>query len=238
MTKPQQTVFYSWQSDSPSKSNRYFIQEALDKAVKALASKGNIAVDPVVDRDTRDVAGAPRIIDAILAKIDTAAAFVADVSLVAKTPGKTLKDRKALPNPNVMMELGYALRTLGDKRLVLVTNTAQGRIEDAPFDLLGRRTMSYHLVQEHLGNNAESQRIRKQVKDKLAEDLERAILAILLLPPRDFTQLPAPLLILKGASSLRNNAANLIGPSGGRATIFKHGERLGTSTRDGLTIAA
>lgn len=238
MTRLQQTVFYSWQSDSPSKSNRNFIQDALDKAVKALASKGNIAVDPVVDRDTRDVAGAPKIVDTILAKIDTAAAFVADVTLVAKTPGKTAQDRKALPNPNVMLELGYALKTLGDKRLILLTNTAFGRIEAAPFDLLGRRLTPYHLAKEHLGNDAESQIIRKKVKDKLAEDLERAILAILLLPPRDFNQLPAPLLILKGASALRNNAASLIGPSGGRVTIFKHGDRQGTSTRDGLTIAA
>lgn len=238
MVKPQQTVFYSWQSDSPTKTNRYFIQDALDKAVKALASKGNIAVDPVVDRDTRNVAGAPKIVDTILDKIDTAAVFVADVTLVAKTPGKTAKDRKALPNPNVTMELGYALKTLGDKRLVLIANTAYGRIEDAPFDLLGRRTLPYNLAEKQLGNDAQSRKIKKEVKDQLIKDLEAAILTILLLPPRDFNQLPAPLLILKGASNLRNNAASLIGPRGGRATIFKLGERQGTVTRDGLTIAA
>jgi chaperonin GroEL len=238
MNKPQQTIFYSWQSDSPPKSNRNFIQDTLDKAVKALASKGNIAVDPVVDRDTRNVAGAPKIADTIFSKIDTAAVFVADVTIVSKITGETADRVKSLPNPNVLVELGYALKVLEDKRLVLIANTAYGRIEDLPFDLLGRKTLGYSLPEKHLGNDAESQKIRKQVKDKLIKDLEGAILTILLLPPRDFNQMPAPLLILKGARSLRNNAASLIGPRGGRATVFKLGERQGTVTRNGLTIAA
>lgn len=238
MTKPQQTVFYAWQSDSPSKTNRNFIQAALEKAVKALASKGSIAIDPVVDRDTRSVAGAPKIAETIFSKIDTAAVFVADVTIVCKILGETAEEGKSLPNPNVMVELGYALKVLEDKRLVLVANTAHGRIEELPFDLLGRRTLSYSLAEEHLGDDAESRRIRKQVKDQLIKDLEDAVLTILLLPPRDFNQLPAPLLILKGARSLRDNAASLIGPRGGRATVFKLGERQGTVTRDGLNIAA
>jgi len=238
MTKPQQTIFYSWQSDSPSKSNKNFIQDALEKAVKALTSKGSVAIDPVIDRDTRNVAGAPKISDTIFSKIDTAAVFVADVTIVSKIQGKTKEESKSLPNPNVLVELGYALKVLEDKRLILIANTAYGRIEDLPFDLLGRRTIGYSLAEEYLLDGTENQKVKKQVKDQLITDLEREILAILLLPPRDFNQLPAPLLILKGANSLRNNAASLIGPRGGRTTIFRLGERRGTVTRDGLIIAA
>jgi chaperonin GroEL len=238
MAKPQQTVFYSWQSDSPPKSNWNFIEDALEKAVKALASKGNIAVDPVIDRDTRNVAGSPDITDTILSKIEVASVFVADVTIICKMQGDTSDKVKSLPNPNVLFELGYALKVLDYKRLILVTNTAYGRIQDLPFDLQGRRTLDYHLAEEHLGEDEESKRRRKQVKDRLVKELEEAILTILLLPPRDFNQLPAPLLILKGASNLRGNAASLIGPRGGRATVYKLGERQGTVTRDGITIAA
>lgn len=238
MAKPQQTVFYSWQSDSPPKSNRNFIQDALERAVKSLAAKGSIAVEPVVDRDTRNVAGAPKIADTIFSKIDRAAVFVADVTIVCKIIGETAEERKSLPNPNVLVELGYALKVLEDERLVLIANTAYGRIEDLPFDLQGRRTLGYTFSEKHLDHDAESQKIRKQVREQLQADLEGAIETILLLPPRDLNQLAAPLLILKGARSLRNNAAGLIGPRGGRTTVFKSGERHGTVTRDGLIIAA
>lgn len=238
MTKPQQTVFYSWQSDSPAKANRYFIQTALERAVKALASKDSIAIEPVVDRDTRNVAGAPKISETIFAKIERAAIFVADVSIVGKTSGKTARNRKALPNPNVLVELGYALKVLQDKRLVLIANTAFGRIEDLPFDLLGRRTLPYALSEKDLDQNAESGRVRKQVRDQLQAALEVALESIFLLPPRDFNQLPAPLLILQGAKSLRDKAADSIGPRGGRTTLIKMGERERTVTRDGLTITS
>jgi chaperonin GroEL len=238
MAKPQQTVFYSWQSDSPPKANRYFIQSALERAVRKLASKGNIAVEPVVDRDTRNVAGAPKIAETIFAKIERAAVFVADVSIVGKTLSKTAKERKALPNPNVLMELGYALKVLEDQRLILIANTAFGRIEDLPFDLLGRRTLPYTLREKNLVQNAESQKIRKRVRDQLQVALEAALESIFLLPPRDLNQLPAPLLILEGAKSLRDKAANAIGPRGTRTTLIRIGERERTITRDGLAITS
>ena len=97
MAKPKQTVFYSWQSDSMPKANRYFIQTALNRAIKVLASKDSIAVEPALDSDTRNVAGAPKIADTIFTKIDGAAIFVADVTIISRTRGKTAKERKALP---------------------------------------------------------------------------------------------------------------------------------------------
>ena len=77
MAKPQQTVFYSWQSDSPPKANRNFIQTALKRAIGAVKAKESIAVEPVFDSDTRNVAGAPKISDTIFSKIDASSVFVA-----------------------------------------------------------------------------------------------------------------------------------------------------------------
>ncbi len=87
MAKPQQTIFYSWQSDIPSKANRTFIQTALKRAIEAVKKKESIAVEPVFDSDTRNVAGAPKISDTIFAKINASSIFVADVTIVRRTVG-------------------------------------------------------------------------------------------------------------------------------------------------------
>lgn len=63
------SVFYSWQSDLPSKSNRGLIQDALEKAAKRLRADGSLGIEPVVDRDTQGIAGSPDIHAAILLKI-------------------------------------------------------------------------------------------------------------------------------------------------------------------------
>jgi len=60
------TVFYSWQSDSPSKLNRSFIEKALQEALKRLHSDAtleNALRDTTVelDKDTMGIAGSPPI---------------------------------------------------------------------------------------------------------------------------------------------------------------------------------
>jgi hypothetical protein len=84
------------------------------------------------------VPGCPDIGATILSKIDAASAFVADVTIV----GQTIKG-KPTPNPNVLVELGYALSSLGWDRIVLVMNTAFGGPDLLPFDLRQKRAMLY-----------------------------------------------------------------------------------------------
>ena len=64
------TVFYSWQSDTRAAANRTLIQEALEAAAEQLRADDSIAIEPVVDRDTLAVPGAPDIATTILEKID------------------------------------------------------------------------------------------------------------------------------------------------------------------------
>ena len=79
----------------------------------------------------------------ILDKISRSAVFVADLTPVGETP-----DRKALPNPNVLIELGWALRDLGPDRIIAVLNTAGGwKPDDLPFDIRHRRAMTYELAE-------------------------------------------------------------------------------------------
>lgn len=132
------TVFYAWQSDCPSGTNRGFIRDALTKAVRRLNQEG---YDVAVDEGTEGVAGMPDISNEILKKIDQCAAFVADVTLVG-TVDKTGSDKR-MSNPSVMYELGFARKALGENRLVALVNTAFGRVEDLPFDIRSARVSTY-----------------------------------------------------------------------------------------------
>lgn len=99
-----------------------------------------MAVEPVVDRDTAGVPGSPAISDTILQKISRADVFVPDVSIVMSGG-----PNRWSPNPNVVMELGYAVAELGWDRIVMVMNTAYGDVAQLPFDLRGRRVLPYSL---------------------------------------------------------------------------------------------
>ena len=46
-------VFYSWQSDLPNRTNRSFIQQALENIAKSIRADDSIDVEPVIDRDTQ-----------------------------------------------------------------------------------------------------------------------------------------------------------------------------------------
>ena len=152
-------VFFSWQKTLPNATNRGLIESALERAIEKLE---DIAVDPTVDRDTLDVAGSPDIISTILDKIDNAAVFVADVSIV--TPAGF---EKPAPNPNVLLELGYALRALGPARIILVVNEHYGAVDTLPFDLRGRRILPY--------TSAPDDTDRATPRKKLAEVFEDGI---------------------------------------------------------------
>lgn len=135
-------VFYSWQSDLAGRANRSLIEDALEAAAKNLRADESLEVQPVMDRDTAGIAGAPDIAATIFEKIDKANAFVADVSFITSRTSKRQRLRPC-PNPNVLLELGYALHRHGWDRVLLVFNEHYGSIADLPFDLRGRRVLAY-----------------------------------------------------------------------------------------------
>jgi hypothetical protein len=158
----KKTVFYSWQSDLPNGTNRSLIENSLNDVAKEIVNDSETDIEPVIDRDTQGVAGAPNIATAIFKKIDSADIFVADVSIIGNAK------KKAVPNPNVLIELGYALKALGHERIILVFNTAFGKVEKLPFDLRMHRTLTYHCP--------ESMTDRSEVKKNLTKSLKSALL--------------------------------------------------------------
>lgn len=131
------TIFYSWQSDLPNKSNRNFIKSCIEKAVKD-ANRNDNCLE--VDRDTNGVAGFPNIQRTILQKIQNANIFVADISIINKS---VFNKKRRTPNPNVLFELGYAVNVLGWDRVICIFNEDYGEVGDLPFEIKQHRTISY-----------------------------------------------------------------------------------------------
>ena len=161
--KIHQTVFYSWQSDLPNRTNRAFIVDALEQAARAVRSDASVGIDPVVDRDTAGVPGSPGIAATIFAKIADADIFVPDVSLVTSHHAK-----RPSPNPNVLLELGFAMSQLSWDRVVMVMNTAFGDPTRLPFDLRGHRVVTYNCSDE-LGTikTGEQRALEKKLTDAI-----------------------------------------------------------------------
>src|SRR5258708_84658 len=133
------TIFYSWQSQSPEKLNRNFIEDALERAAKAIRKDVTVEELPSIeiDQGAANEPGAPNVADAILAKLEKPTAIVFDVGLVPTS------DARSAPNANVLIELGYAIKSAGYARIVLVMNTAYGPPEQLPFDLRQRHVATY-----------------------------------------------------------------------------------------------
>jgi len=158
-------IFYSWQSDLPNSTNRSFIETALEESVKLIRNDNSITVEPVIDRDTAGVPGSPAIAHTIFEKIEKANIFVCDISIINFIT--TQNPVKKTPNPNVLIELGYAVKTLGWENIIMVINTAFGNPEELPFDLKNRRVMAYNSPKESEDRATE----RKELKRKLENAL-------------------------------------------------------------------
>jgi hypothetical protein len=139
---PTHDIFYSWQSDLPNSTNRGFIEDCLNRAIKEVRGDEQLKLDPCLERDTRGVPGSPDIAATIFDKIKRADIFVGDVSFINEEG-----NGRKTPNPNVLVELGYAAGCLGWDRIICVFNEATGGINDLPFDIRPRRVRAYKLVE-------------------------------------------------------------------------------------------
>ncbi|WP_310031070.1 hypothetical protein [Paraburkholderia graminis] len=119
----------------------------------------------VLDRDTKNEPGSPPVAATIFTKIDAAAVFVPDFTFVGLRT-----DGRSTPNPNVLVEYGWALKALGYRRIVPIMNTAYGGslAIDLPFDLRHHR----HPITYHCPEDAD-EATRKLVREQLAKDCPR-----------------------------------------------------------------
>jgi hypothetical protein len=156
-------VFFAWQSDRPAKVTRSPIGDALLLVAKNITNDASMRTHVRIDSDTQGVLGHVLVIDTILEKIDVCDAFVPDLTFVAVT-----EDGKHVPNPNVLLEYGYAL--YAKTHSIMVMNTAYGLPEKLPFDMGHRR----HPIKFHLPPTATSPK-RSKAERKLSQELEKML---------------------------------------------------------------
>ena len=94
-------------------------------AVQRAGSGMHVEDSPRLDHDTENESGTPPIAETILRKIKNSAIMIADMTFCSeiREDGPEGKVKKKNPNPNVMMELGYAAAIMGWSRIILVINT-------------------------------------------------------------------------------------------------------------------
>lgn len=185
MTKHR--VFYAWQSDHPNSICRSVIRRALEKTASKLAQAAAIQDAPredfvTVDADTQGIPGSPPIAETILEKIAESDAFVADLTMMPTSEG-----HRASPNPNVLIEYGYALATLGDRKIIAVMNEAMGSPQNLPFDIQHKRwPIRYELAPDASDVN------RENAQAGLVRDLCGALKQVLEALPSAGISKPSP----------------------------------------------
>jgi hypothetical protein len=153
-------IFYSWQSDLPNRTNREFIESCIKKAISTVYNSDKFGLELNLDRDTKDETGTPDIVNTIFRKIDKCDIFISDISII-----NSEYNGKKLPNPNVLVELGYAANALGWEKIICIFNTDYGKFEDLPFDLRSRKLITYST--EKVGKSKSEKLLSKLITDSI-----------------------------------------------------------------------
>lgn len=162
-------IFYAWQSDVDPNTNKNFIKKAIKSAISEINESLKINDSPrpkiKLDHDTKGIPGMPNIAETILNKINTSDIFIADITFIAFNNNNS----KLIPNPNVVFELGYAFKTLGQDRILCVMNASFGNPDKLFFDIVHRRwPVTYRLNSSNSDNkDAEFKTLKNNIKNAL-----------------------------------------------------------------------
>lgn len=139
-------IFYSWQSDSPNETNRIAIRSILHSLVGDFESP-TLSIN--IDEATSNTTGSVNIPASIFEKISISDIFVCDVTTI-NTDCECVKRKTA--NPNVLIELGFAISEIGWERIILLFNKEYGTFpDDLPFDIDRHRTIDFKI--SSIGDN-------------------------------------------------------------------------------------
>jgi hypothetical protein len=196
-------VFWSWQSDHEGKVSHFLVLDALQIAIEKLKLPSDIE-EPLetdrranleLDHDIKNETGWADIADTIFKKIDACSVVVADVTPVATSSSKKKNGKEVgfrpVMNPNVAIELGYALRARGWSNCIGVLNLAYGEIESLPFDINRNRSwpVTYTLAED--APNSEINAVRKRLADDFYLRLLPFLSKIQRTPEEEFVRMPA-----------------------------------------------
>ena len=169
------TIFYSWQSDLPNNKNRGLIETALNKSKDNILAENLNVTEIEIISDSRGENGTPDLVSSIFNKIDSCDIFVADISIINANTNSRLS-----PNPNVLLELGYASHAVGWNKLICAFNSEYAKVEELPFDIRTRKPIIYNTTTstseaKKLFSNSLSQTINGIVNNILIDKNEYVI---------------------------------------------------------------
>ncbi len=164
-------IFYSWQSDI--ESNDRFIEDCLKEAIETIKADPNINAQFKIDRDTMNENGTPDIPNTVFNKIsDQTDIFLSDITIINKKFWTNDNKIRLTPNPNVLLELGFAASTIGWENILCVINTAYGKPSELPFDIKFRKPLEYCLAESY---NTEQEDLERE---KLTSEFKATILSL------------------------------------------------------------
>lgn len=145
----QFTIFFSWQLDV--KPNWSVIRNAINAACEDIHAEYGYTF--LYKESTWGKEGSVDIPSSVLQNIEDCDIFVADITPIA------FAGDKALPNPNVQTELGYAMRCHGMERIIITTGRGDYKDYQLPFDInhfrhgkFNPETKKYDLKEEILAS--------------------------------------------------------------------------------------
>lgn len=132
-------IFYSWQSDLPNAKNRNLIESCLKKAIKILNNEINEVSEFSIESDSRNDTGTPDLAESIFSKVEKCDILVADISII-----NAKSDCRPMPNPNVLLEVGFAAKAISWSNILCIYNSEYGKVELLPFDIRTRKPIIYN----------------------------------------------------------------------------------------------
>ena len=129
-------IFYSWQSWRKSVKN--FIDKALYESVAEL-QKFFSSRKLIFDSDMKKRTGAEDIHEAVFEQIQNCDIYIADITIISE-----ITQEKKVSNPNVLIELGFAIKCVGWDRIILLFDERYGKLStDLPFDICVHRVFPF-----------------------------------------------------------------------------------------------
>lgn len=166
-TQNKCNVFYSWQSDLPKETNLNGIRSCLRDAASLLEAEIS-DVHLELDEATRNTSGSPNIPMTIFSKIENTDIFICDLTII----NENYLGRK-VPNPNVLIELGHAIASLGWERIILLYNLKFGKFpDDLPFDIDRHRITTFKIADKN--DKSGKSTLSKTLKDALKTIIEKS----------------------------------------------------------------
>lgn len=135
------------------------IEGCIKQAIGLVCEKQKDISEIILESDSRNEIGTPDLSATIFNKIDCCDIFVADISLINP---KT--NERITPNPNVMIELGYAAKALGWSNILCVYNTSKEKTN-------------------------EKQNLTKFISKSIIEIIEKRLLAKIIYALRNYKQI-------------------------------------------------